>query len=78
MGALNQIRAVVFLMTLVMIVIIIFGSFGKNIPTLDIIIECKIFVLVLLEQSEGIVIGKIFKLNQCILSIPTTYQGSIV
>jgi len=39
--------------------------------TLDVIIECQVLVLVLLQQTESIAIGKVLKLHQGALTKPT-------
>ena len=40
--------------------------------TLNVIIECKVFIAVLGKQAEGIGIGKVLKLDKCSLSVPKT------
>jgi len=37
--------------------------------TLNVIVKCAVFVTVSLQQLECIVVAKVFKLNQCVLTI---------
>ena len=43
----------------------------KRTVTLNVVIECAVFVTVALQQLECIVIAKVFKLNQRLITIPT-------
>jgi len=40
--------------------------------TLNVIIECAVSVTVALQQLKCVVVGKVFKLNQCMLTKSTT------
>ena len=45
-------------------------SLLDNQLTLNVIIECAVHVPVLCQQTECIMIAKVLKLNQCVLTIP--------
>ena len=54
---------------------IVYSAIYLSSLTLNVVIKCQVFILVFLQQSEGVVVSKVLKLNQCVLSIPTTSEA---